>query len=296
MTADPNLMAQIVDVSEADYHADRVADGPTLSNSIAKILIASSPAHARAEHPRLNPQLERSEEKKFDLGTAAHALLLEGRDDAIAVIDAPDFRTDAAKAARAEAYLNGKTPLLAKHWNEVQAMVGAARAQLQCFTPVPFTDGKPEKTLVWDDNGALCRARIDWLRDDLTGISDYKTTGASAAPEAWGRTMFGFGGDMQAAFYCRGLRALTGRQPNFEFIVQELAAPYALTNFRLSPDALAIADAKVEYAIHTWRRCIETGVWPAYPEEVCYLQAPPWAEMQWLDRAARDSHTDRRAA
>ncbi len=283
------MTAELVDVSEHDYHADQVAEGPTLSNSIAKVLIASSPAHARAEHPRLNPQLERTEEKKFDLGTAAHALLLEGRDDAIAVIDAPDFRTNAAKAARAEAYLEGKTPLLAKHWDEVQAMVAAARAQLQVFSPVPFTDGKPEKTLVWNDQGVLCRARIDWLRDDLAGISDYKTTGASAAPEAWGRTMFGFGGDMQVAFYCRGLRALSGRQPDFEFIVQELAPPYALSNFRLSPDALAIADAKVEYAIAVWRECMETGEWPAYPKCPVYLPATPWAEAQWMDRAARDA-------
>lgn len=291
------MTAEILEVTEADYHADLLTDMPTLSNSVAKVLIASSPAHARAQHPRLNPQLERKDEKKFDLGTAAHALLLEGRDDAIAVVDADDWRTNAAKAARAEAYLEGRTPLLAKHWDEVQAMVAAARAQLRCFTPMPFSDGKAERTLVWDEDGVLCRARIDWLRDDLAGIDDYKTTGASAAPEAWGKTMFGFGGDMQVAFYTRGLRALTGRQPTFRFIVQELAAPYAVGVFSLSPDALAIADAKVEYAIHTWRQCMKTNVWPAYPEQVCYLPAPPWAEMQWLDRAARDSvSTDRRAA
>jgi len=292
------VTAELVDVTERDYHADLVADVPTLSNSIAKVLIASSPAHARAEHPRLNPQLERTEEKKFDLGTAAHALLLEGRDDAIAVIDHPDFRTNAAKTARAEAYLEGKTPLLAKHWDEVKAMVAAARAQLERHTPEPFTDGTPERTLVWTDPiGPVCRARIDWLRNDLGGMDDYKTTAASAAPESWGRTMFGFGGDMQVAFYSRGLRELTGRQPTFRFVVQELAPPYALSVFALSPDALALADAKVEYALHTWQRCLDTGVWPAYPQELCYLPAAPWAESQWLDRAARDSFsTDRRAA
>ncbi len=291
------MTAGLVDVNEADYHADLVADTPTLSSSVAKILIATSPAHARAAHPKLNPQLERTEEKKFDLGTAAHALLLEGNDGAVVVVDANDWRTNAAKAARAEAYLDGKTPLLAKHWDEVQAMVAAARAQLEEFDPVPFTSGTAERTLTWQDEaGVLCRMRIDWLWDDLAGTDDYKTTGASAAPEAWGRTMFGFGGDIQVAFYSRGLRALTGRQPTFRFVVQELAAPYAIGVFSLSPDALAIADAKVEYAIHTWRRCLDTGIWPAYPGQVCYLPAPPWAEVQWLDRAARDSLTTDRSA
>lgn len=295
--ADGNLMAEVVDVSEADYHADRVADAPTLSNSIAKVIIEKSPLHARAEHPRFNPQLERKADKKFDLGTGAHALLLEGREDAIVVVNADAYRSDAAKAARSEAYLAGKTPILEKDLAPVQEMVAAARGQLQKFTPVPFTDGKPEKTLVWNDNGVLCRARIDWLRDDLTGIDDYKTTSASAAPEKWGKTMAGFDGAMQVAFYLRGLRALGARQPWFRFVVQELAPPYALCVFSLSPDTLAIADAKVQYAIDTWRRCVATDVWPAYPEETCYLQAAPWEESQWLDRAARNTFsTDRRAA
>lgn len=296
MTA-TSYRARVVDATAPAYHADLVAEGPTLSSSIAKVLIASSPAHARAAHPRFNPELVREQEKKFDLGTAAHALLLEGSDAAIAVIDADAYRSAAAKQARSEAYLAGKTPVLAKDLDQVKAMVDAAHWQLQQFSPVPFTDGAPEQPIVWEDNGVLCRALIDWLRVD-GDVDDYKTTGASAAPEAWGRTMFGFAGDIQVAFHSRGVRAFTGRQPTFRFVTQELAPPYALSVFALSPDALAIADAKVDYAIHTWRRCLETGRWPAYPHEVCYLPAPPWAENQWLDRAARDTttSTDRRAA
>jgi hypothetical protein len=52
-------------------------------------------ARARA-HPKLNPQLERREDEKFDIGTAAHAIILEGF-AAVEVIDAPDWRTKAAQ-------------------------------------------------------------------------------------------------------------------------------------------------------------------------------------------------------
>ncbi|MCZ7538275.1 MAG: PD-(D/E)XK nuclease-like domain-containing protein [Acidimicrobiia bacterium] len=86
-------------------------------------------------------------------------------------------------------------------------MVAAAREQLAELDvdPLPFTEGKPEQTIVWEDGGATCRARIDWLHTDGTAIDDYKTTSKSADPESFTRTLFSMGYDVQAAFYLRGL-------------------------------------------------------------------------------------------
>lgn len=271
------------------YHADPCSI-PSLSASMAHLLCTSSPAHAWCAHPKLNPAFERHEEEKFDVGTVAHALLLQGEDVAV-IVDAPDWRTNAAKEERDAARAAGQIPLLAKHWDAVRQMVDAARGQLEKIDTAPalFTDGKPELTLVWEDDGVMCRARIDWLHDDLSAIDDYKTTKASANPEMWSRTLFGIGADMQASFYLRGMMALTGGAAEFRYVVQETYPPYALSVVSLSPDVLALADAKVEWAIQLWKQSLASGEWPAYPTRVCFAELPPWEETRWLAREERET-------
>ena len=75
---------------------------PSLSSHIAHRLITQSPLHAWYAHPRLNPRYVEEDSTAFDLGSCAHALLLEG-EDSIAVIEADDWRTKVAKEARAKA-------------------------------------------------------------------------------------------------------------------------------------------------------------------------------------------------
>lgn len=278
----------ILDLSPELYHADP-ADRPSLSKSIAHLLCDKSPRHAREAHPKLNPNFERKDEGKFDLGTVAHDVLLEGR-DILYVVHADDWRTKVAKEERDAARELGKVPLLAKDRDAVYAMVDAAREQLAALNVDPpfFTDGQAERTIVWEEDEVICRARLDWLRDDLQAIDDYKTTSASADPDRWVRTMLGIGGDLQAAFYRRGVKALTGEDAEFRFIVQETSPPYLLCPIALSPDLMAIAERKVEWAIKRWRVCLETGIWDGYPTDVCYVEAPGWEEARWMEREARE--------
>lgn len=272
---------EILDVTASEYHADP-CETPSLSSTILKRLLTATPAHARAAHPRLNPAFVEKAEDKFDLGTAAHELLLEG-EASVEVCDFPNWGTNAAKAARAVARDAGLTPLLAKDWDRVQAMANAARRQLEMVAcdPAPLTAGKAEQTLVWDDGGVLCRARIDWLHDDLTAVDDLKTTGASASPRAWAKTMFGMGAEIQAAFYLRGLEKALGARPTWRFVVQENYEPYALSVVTLAPEVLALAARKVEYALNVWRRCMTSGVWPAYSLAASEIEPLPWQDAEW---------------
>lgn len=280
-------MTAILTVDAATYHLDQLADRPSLSASIAKILIAQSPLHAWTAHPRLNPYYVRQEEDKFSIGTACHAIILEGR-DAVEVIEADDWRTKAAKEQRDAARAGGKIPLLGRHYFDVLAMVEAAKTQLAAHEASPplFTAGKPEQTITWDEDGVVCKARIDWLHDDLTTIDDYKSTGRSANPDDFSRTLFGMGYDVQASFYRRGIHAVAGVEADFRFAVQETTPPYALSVVDLGPDVYALADAKVDKAIAIWRSCIDSGEWPGYPSKVATAELPPWLEAQWMERNA----------
>lgn len=266
----------LTSMDAADYHADP-AVAPSLSSSVLKILLNQSPAHARVAHPRLNPDFEVTNDKKFDLGTVAHELLLEG-ETAIRVVEADDWRTAAAKEERDLAYADGLTPLLAKDWARVEAMAQAATRQLEMFdlNPMPLASGKPEQVLLWEEDGVWCRARYDWLHDNLSAVDDLKTTAVSANPAAWSKTMLGMGAELQAAFYLRGLRKALGAEAAWRFIVQENYPPYALSVVELSPDLLAHAGAKVDRAIDLWRRCLADNHWPSYSRELGVIELPGW--------------------
>jgi len=276
----------ILEVLAANYHADVLGyDSPSLSSSIVHILTESTPKHAWTAHPRLNPWYEPLEDDKFDVGTAAHALMLQG-EEIVSVVEAKDWRTNEAKDKRDLARKEGKVPLLAHQWENVQAMARLARTQFDQHEADPplFTDGKPERTLVWEEDGVLCRARLDWLRDDHRAIDDLKTC-RSANPEAWTRrTMFAIGADTQASFYRRGVRAVTGADAEFRFVIVEKVPPYAFSVISPGPAVLALADEKVDRAISTWRRCLAEDSWPGYPTQVCHAELPAWVESQWLER------------
>jgi len=280
---------RIYQMTADTYHADP-CPVPSLSSSIARKLLTASAQHAWFAHPRLNPAVEREEKETFDLGSAAHAYLLEG-ESGFAVIEAPDWRTKAAKDARDAARIEGKVPLLAHRWQDVQDMARAARQQLgeHEAMPIPFAGGKAEQTLIWREGDVWCRARLDWLHDDHSAIDDLKTTAASANPDIWSRTLFGAGSDIQAAFYLRGLRAIGGeREIAFRFIVQENFKPFALSVIGLAPDALALADRKVKQAIALWDYCLKANRWPGYPTQVCWAELPPWENNRWLERELRE--------
>lgn len=269
-------MSEALTIPADEYHAGDEGQ-PRLSASIAHILCSASPKHAWTAHPRLNPLYERIEDAKFDVGKAAHSVILEGEDN-IYVVHEDSWRKDIAKEAREYARSIGKVPLLAANRDAVMAMVDAVREQLAAHQAEPplFSAGKPEQSLLWEEGGVLCKARLDWLRDDLACTDDLKTTSRSANPEAYRKALFGVGAHVQAAFYTRAVEAVTGTRPKFRWCVVETAPPYALSVLEPGGDLLAVGRSDMEYALGVWRSCMESGEWPAYPAVVTRIEAPSW--------------------
>jgi hypothetical protein len=135
-----------------------------------------------------------------------------------------------------------------------------------------FTAGKPEQTLIWREDDVWCRARLDWLRPGA--IDDYKTTGASANPDTWSRSLFFSGFDIQVAWYLRGLKALTREDATFRFAVQETSPPYVLSVVGLGPDAMVLAEKKCLYALEVWRASLTSDEWRGYPRRTCWATLP----------------------
>ena len=251
---------------------------PSLSSGIAHRLVTQSPLHAWHAHPRLNPNHVEEESTTFDLGSCAHALLLEGH-EAIAVIKADDWRTKAAKEARAQARLEGKIPVLEQKMLACLAMAGVAREALaNSELKIDLTQGQAERVLAWQVGGIWCRARPDWMGPERARLLDYKSTAGSAEPNAWIRNqMVPMGYDMQAVHYLRGNAATGGPQrAGFIFLVQENFPPYACSFVGLSPGMLAIAERKHDLAVALWQACMKSKRWPGYPQTIAYAEPTSW--------------------
>jgi hypothetical protein len=117
------------DITAEAYHADP-APQPSLSSSIAKVMLDQSPRHAFALHPRLTEQPEADKSSRdMELGSAVHAAIL-GKGQPVHVIDADTYQTKAAKEAREYAYANGMIPLLRDDHARMAAIATAFNDQI----------------------------------------------------------------------------------------------------------------------------------------------------------------------
>ncbi len=283
-------MNKILTMPEATYHADPCLT-PSLSASIIHVLCSQSPRHAWVAHPKLNPAFVAEEAGQMDIGKVCHALMLEGIDVA-EWLPFPDWRTNAAKEAREAARAAGKVPILEKHREDILAMVAAARVQLNQHRDAKraFMDGKPEQTLIWEEDGIACRARLDWIMNDHSHIYDYKTRSGSANPDQLSRTLFAEGWDCQAAWYVRGLKAITGKDVPFSFVLQETFPPYALSVVALDDWAMVQATKKCMWAVEKWAECLASGVWPGYSDRTESIRLHEWMETAWNEKELNGVH------
>jgi hypothetical protein len=262
----------VPDMDEAEYHAH-----PALSSSGAKKLLPPScPALFKWERENKRP-----EKRAFDLGHAAHAKVL-GVGARLAVVDALDWRTKAAREARDEAYAEGLTPVLAHEDEQITGMAAAILEHPIASAVFDPDYGSPEQSLFWCDErfGVERRARLDWLPEPSGGrliVADYKTC-ISAEPAAIRKTVANYGYYMQAPWYIDAVRALgLAEDVSFVFVFQEKTAPYLVTVVELDAMALRLGAARNDQALAVFAECTETGDWPGYSDEVELISLPSWA-------------------
>lgn len=267
------------DISLVDYIADPCPE-PSLSATIANILITESPIHAFVKHPRLNKGHLDSGSNKMDIGTIVHGMVLEGDESRLVIVEADDWRTKVAKETRDEARRVGLVPVLAGDMDMIREIAAAAKSAIanselaEAFTP---TAGKPEQTLLWQEGECWFRSRPDWLTNDHRLIIDLKTTAGSAEPSQWIRTMLGNGNDLQAVLGLRGIKKLKPQSRcQFVFWVVEQNPPYASSFIGLSPQFLEMSEHKLERAMRLWSDCTMTNCWSGYPSQVCWIEPPSW--------------------
>lgn len=272
------------DVPDEEY---RKGDGvPRLSQSLAKTLLAYSPRHAWMECPALNPAFRPDDERKFDIGTAAHSILI-GRGKRIQAVDFDDWRTKAAKEQRESLQSEGILAVKRSDYNRASEMAKVAKEQTSEWLGEKAKDFRGEVVIRWTQDGIDMATMIDLLSEDNRLVIDYKTTAASASPNAIPMKIATDGWDIQAATHKLALDAVdpqnTGRRTHL-FICQENFPPYALTVVEMTEAIMTMGHKRLMVAMEKWQECIESGNWPMYPTEVLRPVYPSWAESEWLRR------------
>lgn len=250
---------------------------PALSASTCNTILQYSPFHARYEIERGGDEPSEASE----IGTAIHDGLLEGI-DRIAVIEADDWRTKAAKEARDAARADGKIPMLARKVTQVREAIAAAEKFIEASEiGNVFKDGRPEQTIVWQEGALTCKARPDWLTHKHDIMLHVKTTQGSAQPDNWIRNqLVPAGYDVAAMFYEAGLSQFVERCDHSVFLVIEQNPPYGCSLIGLSPSMQDLASRKVERAIRTWAECKRTNKYPSYPTAIHYAESMAWQETE----------------
>lgn len=253
-------------VTNADYHADEA-----LGSTSLKTLATRTPAHYQYE--KLHPKTSDA----FTLGTAAHSLILENSTENIVTVDADSWMTKAAREEKAAALADGKQPLLLKEWAQVIAMRESVMRHPLAKTAL--TGGTPEQSVFWaHESGTALKCRPDMLHQGgVLGnlIVDLKTV-QSAAPDEFAKSAANFGYHIQQAHYQAGLKAATGENFAFAFVLIEKQPPYFASVVELHADDVARGADMVERSIRIFNECTKTGAWPGY-ESSTPIELPRWA-------------------
>lgn len=247
-------------IRNRDYHAD-----PALGSTSLKTLATKTPAHYQWD--KANPKSSDA----FTLGTAAHSLILEDDTSNLVMVDSDNWLTKAAKEARAAALADGNQPLLTREWLQVLAMRDAVMDH-----PVAsklFTRHKAEQSVFWEEDGLALKCRPDAWKPGL--LIDLKTA-RSADPHEFGKTAAEYGYHQSAAHYIDGVKAATGEELPFHFVLVEKTAPYLVSVVELDDEAVNIGRALNDMAKRIYRECTENNTWPGYPT-ADPVSLPLWA-------------------
>ena len=283
MTIHPEIAKRVLEVS-GDPN-EKIC----LSASVAKVLVERSPLHAWCKH-RLLGGFKADRTAATDDGQIYEALIFGQQDQKIQLVDASDWRTNAAKDARASIERQGLIAMLAPKYAEYAHVAGAIKGGMQKAGFI--FNGAIQQKLLWEHSGVNCKAYLDQFVRTEGRIDDLKCV-ADASPAAVANHMVKYGYDIQEAAYTEAAETLypdlLGRV-KFTFWFAEKDAPFAVQPYTTTGMMKELGKRKWAFAKAVWLGCIAGNVWPGYGAGVLQVEAKPWHLQAQEDRELGGSH------
>lgn len=285
----------LIDGVPFDVYLGDPADTPSMTNSDGKAILHSSPREVWENNRRLNKNWEPGKsDNKFELGSVFHEhIMLTG--DPYVIVKANDWRTNAAKEARADALKRGKTPILKGHYDTVIAMAKSFAEQCKDISAgegVSLWDmiarAKREQTIIFKDQAVLCRARPDLYDVETNTIIHVKTTAVDINPWNADRQAANMDWQFMLAHYEAAGAAVFGSLPRQLVVIAKVAPPHLVLPLEFGPATLSLGRKERTLALTKWRACVSTNTWPGFPSKVIKADIPEWKERQILEREVEE--------
>lgn len=292
------------DISDADYHADPCPElhgCPSLSSTLARKLLATSPAVAQHDHPRLGAGVHRAAWKDqkpgMRMGAMLHAELLGSGPDFVVIPDyakdkeefardkhcyARDWKKKESRRLRDEALSVGQFPVLHHERPQIEALA-AILAPALVARGVQLLDGHRETTIIWsretEYGPVYMRARLDhYCFAGRILHTDIKKT-RDASRDVLAKACCTLGYHVQQAAY---EDALVAAYPEWEGRIESRLAFLQIDPVpdvrmvELDSTFREIGRRKWLEAISLWAECMHNDHWPGYPPETITIEAPGW--------------------
>jgi hypothetical protein len=241
--------------------------------------LSRSPAHYL--HNLLNPGGDTAALKR---GRAVHIAALEPeRFGSLYSVWGGDRRQgkewDRFEAATAA---EGKEVLTSKEYETAKALAIAVRGDAVAARYV--TGARTEQVVRWtykraDLDGVpgyemACKARLDAVGE--MGAVDLKTA-RDGSPSAFAREVLRLEYHVQAAWYVDGVKAATGRELPWSWVVVEATAPHVAQVYRADEETLQLGRERYLELLDMLHACTRANHWPGYATTEMTLQLPRWA-------------------
>lgn len=272
---------------------------PKLSPSTAHTLLTKGPREAWARHRELGGHPKPSSDSQV-AGRMWHAALL-GKSHDLKVVDAKDFRTNAAKDAKAAIEAEGKIAVVKPKLEGLADHAAMIRSE---FLEEGIDLDRPELCEVelhwpeFTDAGEKveCKGHADYIDPDhpVFGplILDLKSGSVPGDDEAPRRIVQSHA-LLQETAYRNGAEFVYGipaHEWTFLFGWFETDFPYQIALDRMPGDFREISLLEWRRAVHTWHRCLSAGTerehWPKLVQGVRLLNTPGWLLQRALMREA----------
>lgn len=287
------------DIDATDYHRNPdLLPAPSLSSSGAKTILGKSPLHFWWDSP-MNPDRPAEPDKPhFNIGKAAHDLILlrDRWPDAYHVLPEGFSRAKTRQFADAieEADAAAESGLCVLRHEDAQTVHAVAGAIERCDLAVKaLSFGVTEETLAWQDpnTGVWLRARPDFRPDSIAinhpirVVADLKfMSGTHATREGFSRAIHQFGYHQSAALYCDGIKAIYGHYPtHWLHVVVEKEPPHCVALYELPGEDIERGRVLNRRAIDLFARCLSEDRWPGYSDDPSQCGLPIWSRMRLDD-------------
>lgn len=262
---------------------ESMSETPRLSPSLAGYMM-SCPAKAYARHRLLGGQVFETT-AAMDKGKLFERLITGHGVNELVVLPYDDWRTKAAKEARADVIASKLIPVKACDMEEITEAARIIRAKIEGLVGTGFDTMTHQPRFEWESDGCLCSGVLDCiiLASDHAIIYDLKKT-ASADPRKLEKSVICYGYDIQHAAYVEAVETtyphLVGKV-HAEFVFYEVDAPYCVTVAQFDGALRALGQSKWSRAKQAWRKCLASNSWPEYstddlPTGNAILSAKPW--------------------